>query len=277
MDWDRWIDLGMNIVIIIGLATLGLIVLRLISQRILERARSAESTRIGRKRQLETLIHVLRWVIKGSIISIAALMLLANFVDITPLLASVGVTGLAVSLGAQSLIKDFIGGLLVLLEDQYAVGDLIQVGDVSGTVERLTLRATYVRDISGKLYIVPNGEVRIVANGNRDWARAMVDIGVAYEENLDRVLGVLEGVVEAFAEDADYGPQLLERPTVLGPLSLGDWALTVRVMVKTETGKQWGVGRELRKRILAACERESITLPYPRQEVWVRNAEGTRN
>ena len=274
---SKLVGLVVDIVVIIGLAILGLIAVRLVSQRILERVRSTDRMQKGRQKQLETLVHVIRWVVRVSIIIVALLMVLSNFVDITPLLASVGVAGLAISLGAQTLIKDFIGGLLILLEGQYTVGDLIQIGDVSGTVERLTLRATYVRDISGKLYIVPNGEVRIVANGTKDWSRAMVDIGVAYEEDLDRVLAVLEGVVEPLADDPDFGPQLLERPNVLGPLSLGDWAMTVRVMVKTETGKQWRVARELRKRILAACERENITLPYPRQEVWVRrldNAEG---
>jgi small conductance mechanosensitive channel len=95
-------------------------------------------------------------------------------------------------------------------------------------------------------------------------------VGVAYEEDLDRALRVLEGAAEAFAQDPDFAPQLLEPPQVLGPLSLGDWAVTVRVMVKTHPGKQWGVARELQKRILAACEREGVTLPYPRQEVWVR-------
>jgi small conductance mechanosensitive channel len=275
VDLSVWIGLGINVAVIVVMAVLGLIAVRLISQRILQRTGSAERIRAERRKQLETLIQAVRWIAHVSIVSVAALMLLSNFIDITPLLASAGVAGLAISLGAQSLIKDFIGGLLILLEGQYVVGDLIQVGNVSGTVERLTLRTTHVRDLSGKLYIVPNGEVRIVANGNRDWARAMVDIGVAYEENLDRVLDVLKGVTEDFAEDADYGPQLLERPSVLGPLSLGDWALTVRVMVKTRTGKQWGVARELRKRILAACDREHITLPYPRQEVWVRDADST--
>ena len=273
VDVNKLVGLVVDIVVIIGLAILGLIAVRLVSQRILERVRSTDRMQKGRQKQLETLVHVIRWVVRVSIIIVALLMVLSNFVDITPLLASVGVAGLAISLGAQTLIKDFIGGLLILLEGQYTVGDVIQMGDVSGTVERLTLRATYVRDISGKLYIVPNGEVRIVANGTKDWSRAMVDIGVAYEEDLDRVLAVLQGVVEPLADDPDFGPQLLERPNVLGPLSLGDWAMTVRVMVKTETGKQWGVARELRKRILAACERENITLPYPRQEVWVRRLE----
>jgi small conductance mechanosensitive channel len=145
------------------------------------------------------------------------------------------------------------------------------VGTVSGQVERITLRATYVRATDGYLYVVPNGEVRIVANQTKEWSRALVDVGVAYEEDLDRALRVLAETAEACAQDPDIGPQLLEPPQVLGPLSLGDWAVTVRVMVKTQPGKHWGVARELRKWLLAACERQGITLPYPRQEVLVRS------
>jgi small conductance mechanosensitive channel len=210
-----------------------------------------------------TLVQILRWGANVLIVGSALLMLLSTFgVDITPLLASVGVAGLAVSLGAQTLIKDLIGGFLILAENQYAVGDHIQVGDVLGQVERFTLRATHVRALNGRLYVVPNGEVRIVANLTKEWSGA-----------LDHALRVLAEAAEAFAQDPDFGPQLIETPQVLGPLSLGDWAITVRVMVKTQPGKHWGVARELRKRILAACEREGITLPYPRQEVLVRSLE----
>ena len=220
-----------------------------------------------------TLVQILRWGADVLIVGSALLMLLSTFgISITSLLASVGVAGLAVSLGAQSL-KDLIGGFLILAENQYAVGDAIQVGTVSGAVERFTLRATYVRDINGLLYVVPNGEVRIVANLTKEWSRALVDVGVAYEEDLDHALRVLGETGEAFAQDPTFGPQLLEPPQVLGPLSLGDWAITARVMVKTQPGKQWEVARELRKRILASCEREGITLPYPRQEVLVKGLE----
>jgi len=273
VNTDELIALAINIALVAGLAAVGLIVVRFVSRQILRRIRTNGDGKEERRKQLETLVQLGRWVANVAIISVALLMLLGNFVDIAPLLASMGAVGLAVSLGTQTLIKDFVGGLFILLEGQYNIGDVIQVGDVSGGVERLTLRATYVRDVGGKLYIVPNGEVRIVSNVTRDWSRALVDIGVAYEEDLDRVVAVLDDVAEAFSGDPDYGPQLLERPQVLGPLSLGDWALTVRVMVKTQAGKQWGVAIELRKRILAACDREGITLPYPRQEVWVRRPE----
>jgi len=273
MNTDELIGLAVNAVLLVILAALGLVVVRFVSRQILRRIRAEGAGKTDRRKQLETLVGLGRWVANVTIIVVALVMFLGNFIDIAPLLASLGAVGLAVSLGTQTLVKDFVGGLFILLEGQYNIGDVIQVGEVSGVVERFTLRATYVRDVSGKLYIVPNGDVRIVSNVTRDWSRAMVDIGVAYEENLDRAVAVLEDVAETFSNDPDYGPQLLERPQVLGPLSLGDWAVTVRVMVKTQAGKQWGVAQELRKRILAACDREGITLPYPRQEVLVRKSD----
>jgi small-conductance mechanosensitive channel len=260
--------------VIIGVAALGLAVVQFLGGRALRILQAKEPLHEARRQQMVTLVQILRWAADVLIVGSALLMLLSTFgVDITPLLASVGVAGLAVSLGAQTLIKDLIGGFLIVAENQYAVGDTIQVGDFWGRVERFTLRATYVRALNGYLYVVPNGEVRIVANQTKEWSRALVDVGVAYEEDLDRALRVLTETADAFAQDPDVGPQLLEPPQVLGPLSLGDWAITVRVMVKTQPGKQWGIARELRKRILAACEREGITLPYPRQEVLVRRLE----
>lgn len=270
MNSKELIALAVDAAMVVVLAILGWVTVQFVSRQMLRRIRADDAGKADRKKQLETLIQLGRWIANVAIISVALLMFLGNFVDIAPLLASLGAVGLAVSLGTQTLIKDFIGGLFILLEGQYSIGDVIQVGDVSGVVERLTLRTTHVRDIGGKLHIVPNGEVRIVSNVTRDWSRALVDIGVAYEENLDRVIAVLEDVGETFSNDPDYGPLLLGRPEVLGPLSLGDWAITVRMMVKTEAGKQWGVALELRRRILAACEREDIELPYPRQEVWLR-------
>jgi small conductance mechanosensitive channel len=259
-------------VLILALAGLGLLAVQFSGKRATKRVQSLTWMREGRRQQVITFAHVVRWGANVLIVVSAVLMLLSTFgVDISPLLASAGVAALAVSLGAQSLIKDFIGGLLILLENQYAVGDTIEVGNVLGQVEQITLRTTLVRGLNGSLYVVPNGEVRIVANQTKDWSRAVVDLGVAYEENIDRALGVLQESAEAFARESDLGPQLLEPPAVLGPISLGDWAITVRVTAKTHPGKQLEVGRQLYKFLLAACEREGISLPYPRQEVWVHN------
>lgn len=274
LDWQSPLISGL---LILTVMALGLVIVQLIGRHVLHSVQEVKHLREARRQQLMTLVQILRWATDIVIVVTALLMLLSTFgVDITPLLASVGVAGLAVSLGAQTLIKDLIGGVLILTENQYVVGDAIKVGDVSGEVERLTLRATYVRDVNGLLYVVPNGEVRIVGNMTKEWSRALVDVGVAYEEDMDRALHVLEEAARTFEEDPEFGPQLLEPPKVLGPLSLGDWAFTVRFMVKTQPGKQWGVARELRKQILAACEQEGITLPYPRQEVWVRSLSSDR-
>jgi small conductance mechanosensitive channel len=256
--------------LIVVLTALGLIAVHLANRRALAWAERLRWVREARRQQLVTLIHIVQWILVILLVGSAVLMLLGTFgVDITPLLASAGVAGVAISLGAQSLIKDFIGGIFIIIEDQYAVGDSITVGPVSGDVERITLRTTQVRAPNGDLHTVPNGEVRILANQTKGWSRAVVEVGVAYEEDMERALGVLRASGETFAQDLAFGASLLEPPQVLGPLSLRDSAVTMRVMVKTEPGEQWKVARELRKYVLAACEREGVSLPYPRQEVWL--------
>jgi small-conductance mechanosensitive channel len=270
-DYATWPVIS-GLVIVVA-CVLGLAITQIVGRRVARLVHTMKRLRKLQRQQLLTFVQILRWIAGVLIVGAGLLMLLSALgLDITPVLAGAGVAGLAISLGAQTLFKDLIGGMLVLVENQYVVGDTIQVGDVSGQVERLTLRATYVRDLDGSLHVVPNGEVRIVSNRTRDWSRAIVDVGLAYEEDIGRVSGVLEAAVEAFAEDPAFAGDLLETPQVLVPLGLGDWAYTARVMVKTRPGKQWAVARKLREHVLAGCEREGITLPYPRQEVWVREA-----
>ena len=268
---NNWSSHLTNGALIVGTAALGLVVVHLIARRILAWVHALQRVREARRHQLVTLVQTTQWILVVLLVVSALLMLLSEFgVDITPLLASVGVAGLAVSLGAQSLIKDLIGGILIIIENQYAVGDSIVVGTVSGEVERITLRTTQVRSLNGDLCVVPNGEVRVLANQTRDWARAVVDVGIAYEEDLDRALIVLEQGAAAFAQDPAFEPDLLESPQVLGVHSLGDSAVMVRIVAKTQPGKQWATGRALRKSLLATCEQGGVSLPYPRQEVWVR-------
>jgi small-conductance mechanosensitive channel len=274
MSSENLSTLLVSVALTVGLTLLGLALVQFLAGRVVTIASQLDHLREFRRAQTLTLIRILQWVVQILIAVSGLLMLLSTLgVDITPLLASAGVAGLAVTLGAQTLIKDLIGGVLVLVENQYVVGDAIQVGDVTGSVEQLTLRTTHVRDLNGYLHIIPNGEVRIIANLSRDWSRAMVDVGVAYEEDLDRVMGLLETLAEAFARDEEFQSRLLETPQVLGPLSLGDWAINVRMMVKTPPGEQWAVGRELRKRVNATFIREGIVSPYPRQELFVRQVD----
>ena len=260
--------------LIVALTALGVLVLRLVSRRILAWVHSLPSSHDSRRQQLVTLVSVVQWVLFILLVASAVLTLLGTWgVNITPLLASAGVAGLAVSLGAQSLIKDLIGGVLIILENQYAVGDFVTIGSASGHVERITLRTTQLRDRSGDLHIVPNGEVRVLTNQTKGWSRAVVEVGVAYEEDLEHALDVLRTSAEAFASAPTFGPSLLEPPRVIGPIGLGDSAITIRVEVKTQPGKQWEIGRELRKAVLAACDREGVSLPYPRQDVWVHHPD----
>ena len=274
MQEDSLTHLVASSVLIVVLTTFGLIAVHLLNRRVLAWAQSLKRVREARRQQLVTLIHIVQWILVVLLVGSAVLMLLGTFgIDITPLLASVGVAGLAISLGAQSLIKDLIGGVLIIVENQYAVGDSITVGSVSGEVERITLRTTEFRALNGDLHIVPNGEVRVLANQTKGWSRVVVEVGVAYEEDLERALDVLRASGEAFAQAPAFEASLLEPPQVEGPVSLGDSAVILRVVVKTEPGKQWEIGRELRKFVLAACQREGVSLPYPRQEVWVRSSE----
>jgi len=258
-----------RLALVIVLALLGLFVVRFASRRMNALVDSSLQVSAERRQQLGTLVRLFHWLAQILIVTIALMTLLSGFVDITPLLTSVGVAGLAVSLGAQTLIQDLIAGLLIIVENQYAVGDVIQVGGVSGTVEQMTLRATYLRDVEGNLHIVPNGEARVVSNRTKEWSRAVVELGVAYEEDMGRVLALLQETAASFAAEPEWEGLLLEPPQVAGPLSLGDWAVTVRVMIKTLPGEQWRVGMELRRRLLSACDRAGVTLPYPRQEVYI--------
>ena len=271
MDQNELVRLLASAVLIVALTGLGLYVVRLVRRRLLAWTTVVDAVRDPRRKQLTTIIQLLHWIVVVALVLSAVLTLLATFgIDITPLLASAGVAALAVSLGAQTVIKDFIGGLLIILENQYAVGDFISVAGIEGRVEHITLRATQVRGLNGDLHVVPNGEVRVLTNKTRDWSRVMLDVGVAYEEEMDRALSVLEAASEAFAQDPAFAPDILEPPEVLGPVGLGDSAVIIRIAVKISPGKQWEIGRALRKAMLAACEREGVELPYPRQEVWVR-------
>lgn len=221
-----------------------------------------------RQQHIFTLIQIGKWTLNIMLGVVFGLMIISRLgVDITPMLTGLGVGGLALSLGLQTLIADMVAGLFILVENQFGIGDVIEIGDVVGTVERMTLRTTAVRDVNGRLHLIPNGEIRIVANHTRSWSQARVEVGVSYEENLDHVLEVMRRVSQELAQDPAFKAQILEPPVVQGPISLGDWAITMRVLIKTQPGHQWPIARELQKRLHATFRAEGITIPYPRREV----------
>jgi small conductance mechanosensitive channel len=193
-------------------------------------------------------------------------------IDIVPIIAGVGVVGLAVGLGAQTLVKDVISGLFLLIENQYTVGETLEVNGVVGQVEEMTLRVTMLRDINGAIHTIPNGEIRQVANRSRDWSRAMVDVSITYGEDVDRAVQALELIAAELQADETQGPLLLEAPVVTGVEGLDDWAVRLRLMVKTRPGEHLGVQRWLRRRIRLYFVEQKIDLAFPRQDVMIVSA-----
>ncbi len=188
-----------------------------------------------------------------------------DIMDIGPILAGAGIVGLAVGFGAQNLVRDIISGFFIILEDQFSVGDYITTGTFSGIVEELGLRITKIRDFSGELHIVPNGKIDAVTNRTRGNMRAMVDVSVAYEEDVENVLSVLEETVKQYALD---DPDIVEGPTVLGVVALGEAGVVIRIIASTVSMTQWKVERGLRRAVKNALDEQGIEIPYPRRVVF---------
>ncbi len=270
---DRWADRlgtllepGIRAVIILLLAWLAVRVARLVIRRgvarLLSSRRATDREFATRLRTLtslaESATRLIVWILAG-------LTILAVFgVPIGPLLASAGVAGLAVGLGAQTLIRDIIAGIFIVLEDQFHVGDVITVNAISGQVESLTLRYTVLRTLDGAYVVIPNGEIRIVQNLSRDWARAVIDVAVTPEEDVTRVVAVLRDLLGGLPNDPVLGPLVLEPGEVLGVEAIAPQQATVRLAVKTRPLEQWRVARELRRRILLALREAGVSVPYPR-------------
>jgi small conductance mechanosensitive channel len=225
-----------------------------------------------RARTLVSLFRSIGRVIIG--ILFLFMLLGAVGVNLGPLLAGAGVIGLAVSFGAQSLVKDVISGLFILIENQFGVGDVIRIEGVSGAVERMTLRVVVLRDVEGVVHIVPNGQITKVSNTTRSWSRVVLDVGVAYKEDPDRVIGVLRDIGREMWEDPEWRPLMLEPPEVPGVESFADSSVNIRMWAKTLPLKKWDVGRELRKRIKMRFDRESIEIPFPHQTVYWGDGQG---
>lgn len=194
-------------------------------------------------------------------------------VNIAPLLAGLGVVGVALSLAAQNLIRDAINGFLIILEDQYAVGDYIKVGEVGGMVEKINLRITQLRDSEGQLITIPNSEIKIVANLSSNWARADLYIPVAYQTDVNKALELISRVAEEMSQDSLWRQHILESPQVLGVDNFGERGVIIRVWIKTEPLKQWSVSREFRRRIKVAFDEAGIPIPLPQQQVWFKDSQ----
>jgi small conductance mechanosensitive channel len=207
-------------------------------------------------------------VVIGTLLALSAV-----GVNIVPLIAGAGLIGVAISLASQSLIKDAINGFLIIVEDQYAIGDVINVGDLGGLVENLNLRITQVRDSEGRLITIPNSEIKTVANLSSRWSRADLLIPIAYDADIDQAMKLIDSVGLEMDEDPQWREPILERPQVLGVDNFGDRGLMIRVWIKTQPLKQWDVAREFRRRLKIAFDRADIDIPIPQQTIWLNTAQ----
>ena len=214
---------------------------------------------------------LLKSVVTGIVVAVFTTMILAELnVDVAPIVASAGILGLALGFGAQSLVSDFLAGTFMIFEDQYGVGDEIDLGEAVGTVEAVSLRVTRLRDINGTVWYVRNGEISSVGNMSQNWARTVLDISVAYHEDLVKVRRVLQEVAHDLWDDEDYKGRVIEEPSVWGVQDLGFDGVIIRVALKTAPLEQWSVAREMRERIKARFDFEGIEIPFPQRVVWHR-------
>ncbi len=275
----RVIEPLLQILIIVSLAWLAVMLLRRLARRLMERLKSRDmvgtlavgaSTR--RNQRVDALGAVTHSVIGVTVWSVALLTILGATIglNVAPLLAGAGILGVALGFGAQNVVRDVLSGMFMLIEDQYGVGDVIDVGEAMGVVEGVGLRTTRLRDVTGTLWHVPNGEIRRVGNMSQEWSRALLDIGVAYGSDIDRAAAIIKEVADGMAGEEIYEAIFLADPEIWGVESLADDSVVIRLVVKTRPGEQWAISRELRRRIKLSFDREHIEIPFQQRTVWLR-------
>jgi small-conductance mechanosensitive channel len=272
---------------IVGIVVVAIIVRLLASKAIDRVVRRAEHTALPgaakvtfnrRAQRAQSLGSLLKSITTTVVYGVAFVMILSEVgMDIGPILASAGVLGLAIGFGAQNLVKDFLSGVMMMVEDQYGVGDVVDLGEASGTVENVGLRVTRLRDVNGTVWYVRNGEVIRVGNQSQNWARTVLDISVGYDQDLERVRALLEDVAHGLWEDEHFRDLVIEEPEVWGVENLGPDSVVVRVALKTAPAEQWAVAREMRMRIKSRFDAEGISMPQPQRVLWHRDAAGTQS
>jgi small-conductance mechanosensitive channel len=223
----------------------------------------------------ETRANAVSAVLSGAanaVVWVVALMLVAGRLglELGPLLAGAGIVGVAVGFGSQSLVKDWISGLFMLVEDHYGLGDVVDLGPATGVVERFSLRSTVIRSLNGTVWHIPNGEISRVGNLSQVWSMALVEVSVAYQTDLDTAIAVMSQTAERVSAMEEFADTVLESPVVTGVEHLGNDGITIRLMVKTKAGAQWNLQRALRKAVKESFQAEGIEIPFPQRDVWLR-------
>jgi small-conductance mechanosensitive channel len=247
-----------------------------VSTAVFGRAEEPPPGSTRRVQRAKTLGTLLKSITSGVIVAVVLTMMLAVVgLNIGPILASAGILGVALGFGSQTLVKDFLSGIFLIFEDQYGVGDVVDMGEgLSGTVEAVSLRVTRMRDTNGTVWYLRNGELLRVGNMSQNWARTVLDVQISAREDLSRVRRVLTEVIHDLWEDDDFDGVIIEEPELWGIQDITPDAITMRVTLKTAPMEQWRVARELRERIKFRFDHEGIQAPYPTSYVMNRTAGG---
>ena len=228
------------------------------------------------RQRLKTIDGFLRWVVRAFIVLIAILTVLIELrIDLGPTIAGLGVLGIALGLWSQTIVRDYFNGLLILLENQFSVGDVVRIAGVSGAVEEFSLRRTILRDLDGIVHIVPNGEIKVASNLTRTWARINLDVTVAYGSDIERVKGIVDEVGRTMASDPNWTDRLLESPRTERVEALGEYGVTLKILGQVRPADRWAASGELRLRLLRAFEQHAIVMPVRLQMTGREGLGGT--
>ena len=234
------------------------------------KARHKDEAKGEAEKRAKTLTQIVWHIARVTIGVVAVITVLGQFgLQVGPILAGVGIVGLAVGFGAQGHVKDVISGFFLLLENHYRVGDVVRTAGVAGRVESVNLRVTILRDLQGRVHIIPNGQIETLTNFTKDWSRALLDIGVAYKEDVDEVMAVLEEVGEELSQDEKFKEFIMEPLNILGVEDFGDSEVTIRMFFTTQPLKQWDVAREFRRRVKKAFDEKGIEIPFPHRTIYM--------
>ncbi|MDD4876931.1 MAG: mechanosensitive ion channel family protein [Dehalococcoidales bacterium] len=275
-DWLLQHGIRILIILIIGII-LWFVFKKLIPplvQRTVATTKETESE-AGIEKRTKTLTSVLMGVARILLATIIIFMILSELdIPIVPALTGLGIAGVAFGFGAQYMVRDLIAGTFILMENQYRVGDVARVADVSGLVEEVNLRKTVLRDLDGIVHHVPNGEIRVTSNFTRHWARAHMNISVAYKEDLDKVMSILKQIWEETAQDPNWGQFMISKtPSFLRVNDFGDSGISIKLAGETIPIKQWDVMAELRRRIKRTFDEQGIEIPWPHTKVYFGNSQ----
>ncbi|OPY60228.1 MAG: putative MscS family protein YkuT [Syntrophorhabdaceae bacterium PtaU1.Bin034] len=231
------------------------------------------------RKRTQTVGAVVRYVLVLAILSVGVMIILRELgIDIGPVLAAAGIVGLAVGFGAQSLVKDVISGFFILLEDQIRVGDVVEVGGKGGLVEKVNLRTTVLRDLAGNVHYVPNGNINVVTNMTKEYSRYVFDIRVAYREDIDEVIDVIQAVDEELRNDPDFRDDILEPIEIFGVDQLASSEVVIKARTTTGPIKQWRVGREFNRRLKKRFDQMNIEIPFPHVRLYMgQDKQGKSN